>query len=359
MDFLRALVLIGPLLIGFVPHSAAMEMGRIAGAAWIGQPLDLSISLQLDNRISEASAAMCAQADVFDGDQRKDPAGVHVSVEAGSSGAEARVRVTTTSPIEEAVVTLYVRAGCEQKVARRYVMLAEFRADPQANGPLTAPVVPVVAVTQSTSAPPVTSAASATSVTSSSAATTPPTATTASTSTPSAPAKPANAVSAPQANIVARAPQAAAVASTPQAPAKSATITQSTVLHTKPHLTLEPVEPTAQLAAALASLPAKTSSALQRNASGPDQEATQQAQMLALQADLKRLLDQANTNERALTALRKRVELEQTDALPAWLPYLMMILLAASLIMLLWVGSRHAKLLAQHAKLQREARSHQ
>ena len=350
MDFLRALVLIGPLLIGFVPHSAAMEMGRIAGAAWIGQPLDLSISLQLDNRISEASAAMCAQADVFDGDQRKDPAGVHVSVEAGSSGAEARVRVTTTSPIEEAVVTLYVRAGCEQKVARRYVMLAEFRADPQANGPLTAPVVPVVAVTQSTSAPPVTSAASATSVTSSSAATTPPTATTASTSTPSAPAKPANAVSAPQ---------AAAVASTPQAPAKSATITQSTVLHTKPHLTLEPVEPTAQLAAALASLPAKTSSALQRNASGPDQEATQQAQMLALQADLKRLLDQANTNERALTALRKRVELEQTDALPAWLPYLMMILLAASLIMLLWVGSRHAKLLAQHAKLQREARSHQ
>jgi len=131
------------------------------------------------------------------------------------------------------------------------------------------------------------------------------------------------------------------------------------VLHTKPHLTLEPVEPTAQLAAALASLPAKTSSALQRNASGPDQEATQQAQMLALQADLKRLLDQANTNERALTALRKRVELEQTDALPAWLPYLMMILLAASLIMLLWVGSRHAKLLAQHAKLQREARSHQ
>lgn len=96
----------------------ALSLGRAQGVALIGRPLELAIP------VTEAGGdGPCAQADVFHGDSRVGT-GVSVRWEPASDGRGV-LRVRSGTPVDEPVVTLYLRAGCGNASTRRYVLLAE------------------------------------------------------------------------------------------------------------------------------------------------------------------------------------------------------------------------------------------
>ena len=116
-------------------QTAALTLGRVRGAAVVGQSLDVVVQIQLNP--DEAATALCPEADVFHADSRQDPGRVRVTVEPTAQANTVNVRVISSSFIDEPMVTVYLRAGCAQKSSRRYVLLADFPSD--ASLPVVAP----------------------------------------------------------------------------------------------------------------------------------------------------------------------------------------------------------------------------
>lgn len=118
--------------------SIAMSLGRHRGAALIGRPLDISVQAVLDS--PDDPAAQCIEVDAFYADNKLDKSLVRVSTEkALSNPLDTIIRIRSSVPVDEPVVTLYVRAGCQQKTERRYVVLADLASEP-ANQPTLPPV---------------------------------------------------------------------------------------------------------------------------------------------------------------------------------------------------------------------------
>lgn len=122
-----------------VVDAAALSLDRPKGTAWLGMPLELSVRVGLD--AGEGSTSLCASADVFYGEVRVNSARVQVSSAPAPEGGAAILRIQASQPVDEPVVTLYVKAGCGQGLSRRYVLLTELPVDPQ---PVAGPVVPSV-----------------------------------------------------------------------------------------------------------------------------------------------------------------------------------------------------------------------
>lgn len=123
--------------------ASAISLGKMRGAALLGQGLDLHVPLQLAPE--EDIASLCLAAEVLYGDAPVDPTAVLVRALPGANaGASAQVQVTR--PVDEPVVTLYVRAGCHTPVARKYVLLAEFLSEVQAPVRMDAQAVGLPAV---------------------------------------------------------------------------------------------------------------------------------------------------------------------------------------------------------------------
>lgn len=99
--------------------AAALSLGRARGAVLIGRPLELAIPVALD----AGDDSPCASAELFHGDSKVGRA-PEVRWEPGAEG-QGVLRVTSMVPVDEPMVTLYLRAGCKQSTTRRYVMLAE------------------------------------------------------------------------------------------------------------------------------------------------------------------------------------------------------------------------------------------
>lgn len=117
-------------------------MGRLRGAAIIGQGLDVSVPVQAD--AGEALTGLCLDAEVFHADTRQDASRVRVTVEPAAASQSGAVRIRSTTPIDEPVVTVYLSAGCTQKVTRRYVMLADIVSEQAPVAAAPAPQVPLV-----------------------------------------------------------------------------------------------------------------------------------------------------------------------------------------------------------------------
>jgi pilus assembly protein FimV len=118
--------LVACVLLGAAVGTAALTIGRSRGVALIGRPLDVSIPVTLDN--PGQATDLCAEADVFHGDTRIDASKVTSQVE-GSNGRDVSVRVRSSAAVDEPVVTVYLRLGCNLKNTRRYVLLAEEPGD--------------------------------------------------------------------------------------------------------------------------------------------------------------------------------------------------------------------------------------
>ncbi len=120
---MRIFVLSGLLLL-VAFDSMALSLGRHRGVAIIGRPLDVSVQATLD--VQDDFNNVCLEADVFYADRRLAGSAVRVTSEKVSSGVqEILIRIRSSALIDEPVVMVYLRAGCQQKTERRYVMLAD------------------------------------------------------------------------------------------------------------------------------------------------------------------------------------------------------------------------------------------
>jgi len=119
--------IIGLALAGNALGGYALTLGRARGAAWIGQPLELAVSAQLE--AGQAANSLCAEADVFYADSKLDNSRIQISVEAVNQPDAATIRIISPALVDEPVVTVYVRAGCNAKTTRRYVLLADFPSE--------------------------------------------------------------------------------------------------------------------------------------------------------------------------------------------------------------------------------------
>ena len=121
--------------------SHALQLGKHRGAAVIGQPLNIGIQATVDS--PDELAAGCLDAEVFYADNRIEKSKVRVSNEKTAGGSrDALIRIRTTVPIDEPVVSIYLRTGCVQKIEKRYVILTDLLSESAAGGGATLPSEP-------------------------------------------------------------------------------------------------------------------------------------------------------------------------------------------------------------------------
>lgn len=111
-------------LCGLSGGGFALGFGRLNSVAVLGQTLNLPIAVRLEP--SEDLISTCVVADVYFGDTKQLPDLVQVRIE-GQPGiaSERTLRVLTSSRVTEPVVTLYLVAGCQSKVTRKFVVFAD------------------------------------------------------------------------------------------------------------------------------------------------------------------------------------------------------------------------------------------
>lgn len=137
------------ILLSTAVGSSAVTLGRHSGAALIGQPLDVRVQLLVAPE--EDPTNQCVTTDVFYGDTQVSPGTVRsIPQKAAGADAQASVRIQSTLPVNEPIVTLYVKAGCSNPFTRRYVLLADLSSEPVASAPaapatLAAPLRPPAA----------------------------------------------------------------------------------------------------------------------------------------------------------------------------------------------------------------------
>lgn len=115
------------LLLVLSMSSQALTLGRAKGAAIVAQPLSLSISISAapDEDVSD----LCFEADVFYGENKVEGGKVSVLSDTAVAGQTWQVRISSRLPVDEPVVTLYLRSTCAGKTARRYVLLADVASE--------------------------------------------------------------------------------------------------------------------------------------------------------------------------------------------------------------------------------------
>ncbi|MEH3085790.1 MAG: hypothetical protein PGN26_04495 [Xylophilus ampelinus] len=107
------------LLAAGVTSASAMSLGPSPDSAWVGRALDLRFPLQGEAR--ETGGSLCLSAEVRYGDDRISES----SVAAEDAAGDARnIRVRTTVPVNEPIVSVRVQAGCESPLSRTYTFLA-------------------------------------------------------------------------------------------------------------------------------------------------------------------------------------------------------------------------------------------
>ena len=96
----------------------AVGFGRVSNTTSLGQPLNFEAMVRLAP--DEVLTPECVAAEVFSGDNKLVQPLVRVQLDPGE-GSERRVRVRTTSVIEEPVVTVVLTLGCDSKTSRKFV----------------------------------------------------------------------------------------------------------------------------------------------------------------------------------------------------------------------------------------------
>ena len=147
--------------LGVSGSAAALGFGPIRSTVVLGQPLNLAVPVNLAE--GESLTSECASAEVVAGDVKLQPGTVRVRVTQGRDASESVLRITTSSVVEEPVVTVTVSAGCPAKLSRTLVLLADPPLVSTATTLLETPALPSVAPAPSAaSVKPATSNATAT-----------------------------------------------------------------------------------------------------------------------------------------------------------------------------------------------------
>lgn len=323
-----------------------MTLGRTRGAAIIGRPLDLAVQVRVEP--AEDASSACFDADVFHGESRVDGSRVSVQFQPAAGALDATVRIRSSAIIDEPVVTIYLRAGCAQKVTRRYVLLADYPTDVsvapppavQVVPPVVSAVPPVPAASAAAVAPvaPAVAAASAPSI-----------------SSPAARRRPARAAAAP-------ATEPATRAAPPERPATVVRRPAAPVPAARSRLKLDPLDllverdPTLRASTEMLTAPAENdqvraqAAALWRAINAQPQDILRDTQrMQALEADVKGLRDQTTRNQASLNELRVQLHKAEGERYANGLVYSLLALLALALAGAgyLWQRSRNATFSSQ------------
>jgi len=301
-------VTLGFVLAGTALGSAALTLGRARGAAWIGQPFEVMVPVQVDP--GQSGADLCAEADVFHGDSRQDSSKVSIQVSPSDQPETFNLKISSSSLVDEPVVTIYLRAGCTQKLSRKYVLLADFPSNGVAPlGRTTTPEAPQVPLLVPTEGPSNGSTGSPATSDAIPVSPTPPVRANGERKTSKSNQKvPVQQVAKAAAAGVPKEP-----AATKEAPAKVAKPVEPDAQRDKPRLRLDPIE---TLSERVKTLESSTTENTQQ-----DEAARDAQRMQALQNDLKALLDQALKNEASLAAMRERLERAESDRVPVTVVY--------------------------------------
>lgn len=108
-------------------NSPALTLGRARGAVLVGQSLKLTVPIRAEPE--EGASALCFEADVFYGDTQQDASRVSVSSDFSPVSLSGNVHVSADTRVDEPVVTVYLRSGCQHKTTRRYVLLADVTSE--------------------------------------------------------------------------------------------------------------------------------------------------------------------------------------------------------------------------------------
>ena len=101
------------------PSAHALGFGRIANATQLGQRLNFSAEVRLGS--DETLARECVSAEVLVGDNRLQANQVRVTLEPGTDPNERSVRVTSTAIVDEPVVTISITLGCASRITHKFV----------------------------------------------------------------------------------------------------------------------------------------------------------------------------------------------------------------------------------------------
>lgn len=327
MEYRAKLIGVASLLLCVAFASQALTLGRIRGAALIGQPLNMVVPVQIG--AGEDASAACFEAEVFHADARQDPSRVKLAVEPSGQADALNVRIMSSVVVDEPVVTVYLRTLCDQKATRRYVLLADFPSDVgPAVAPVRAPSVPAVAPAANPAPAPLLGAATDTRVTPVVVA--------------PAPAVRAAAPVKPKPKVVkqtVKKPVKTAPAPKPgaAAPAVAATLPVTPVTPSgQPRLTLEAPLLLSEQADVLALTPPPS----------PSAEAQRDAlKIQTLESDVKALLALAAKNEASLLDLRTRLQAAESERLPNWMAYALGALVLACLAVIALLLRRQRQVL--------------
>jgi len=303
-------LVIGSLLAGGLPGVHALSLGPLQGAAVIGRALELTVQIQAEP--GEDLAALCLEADVFHAETRQDPRSVRIQTDPSQPTL---ARISSTGRVDEPVVTLLLRAGCAQKITRRYVLLADPPLEslaPMPTASMTVPTPPVPAAAPSALAVPVSV----------------PLATPGDRAAASAPGRPA---SAPAPARPGPAAVPANVASRPLASGSRLKLTA-------------PRPPTSQpVLAPPATPPVLAASASEAAA---DAQAQVQEKIKQLERDMKAAQALVARQDAALVALQARLSKADTERFPVEVLYALVGLVLACLTAVGWLWSRLRRLQA-------------
>jgi hypothetical protein len=310
--------------------AAALGFGEFRAQALLGQPLNLAVPVSLNE--GETLSSECASAEVVAGDVRLQPGTVRVRVTQGRENGEVVIRISTTVPIDEPVLSVSVGAGCPTRITRNVVLFA----DP----PLVGTPVNVAAAPEPTVAAPraPTPAASATPVTTNAS---PPVRAT-------RPAPPSRATRLAQT----RTPRTVAPAAAPAANAAPAAPSTSSTAAAKPASPQRPagrprleldsggVGATASNAAAQAAQ-AQASAAQLAAAQAEAVASAAQQRMKEMEAEVTRLREQSKAQTDALIQLRQQIAQDQTQRRQdSWLLPVLLVLAAALAAVAVWLAWR-------------------
>ena len=327
----------GVLVLCATMGSSALTLGRAQGAVFVGKPLDLRVQAQFDD--TEDAQAACVDAEVFYGDTRLESSKVNVTIEPSAAGGTLGPTVRVTSPVvvNEQIVAVNVRVGCQQKLSKRYTVFSEVATSvvqplaPKAVNSSVAPQAVLPRVPRSLAQ------SDATTTPSPAARNVPPDAVRPPVTTGSPKAKPER-----EATEVTPSPAGPSVRLKPEAKASG-----------KPRLRLDPLDllvdhdPVLQSTDELLTLPQENLAVRAEAAllwrslnTSPEELLRQKAEAVSFEKDLKSLYSVTAQNQKGLIDLVEKVERAESERYANGLVYTLGGLLLISLLVLAWVWRR-------------------
>ena len=141
-------------------NAAALGFGSIRSSVVLGKALNLAVPISLAE--GETLGTECANATVMSGDVRVAPESVRVRVTQGRDSTESILRISTTTVVDEPVLTVTLNVGCPTRLSRTVTLLADpplvstvtAAAPTEPALPTVAPTAPVSSAGGTTSASP-------------------------------------------------------------------------------------------------------------------------------------------------------------------------------------------------------------